>query len=256
MKHTRLLELYNKTSKHSQYQVLASPLRAILPVKDLVVFSRYEKERLDYILKHVSPKGISFADIGGNTGYFSFELLDQGALSAVLMEGNTSHGEFVQEAASALGWQSKLSVRPEYITFGQDISSLNVDVTLLLNVLHHVGDDYGTKFQTADTARNNILESLASLSNRTKYLVFQLGYNWKGDRNLPLFARGTKVELIDFIKNGTKDNWSVEHVGIAESISGEIVYNEASDKNMPRNDSLGEFLNRPIFIMKSRHLFG
>ncbi len=252
MNKSSLIDLYNKTSKHSHYQVLATPLKEIIPDDMQDVHSRWEEERLHYILNKLPCKDITVADIGGNTGYFTMELIYSGAGSALYIEGNKAHSSFVQEAVTALGWQDKVNVFPEYVKFDDDLTFLNVDVTLLLNVLHHVGDDYGHQYQSVHEAKKNILHSLHRLSHRSQYLVFQLGFNWKGNKNYPLFEKGTKKELIDFVERGVRDSWSVEHIGIAEKSESTIIYNDMNPGNIKRQDSLGEFLNRPLFIMKSR----
>lgn len=252
MSNSRLIELYDKTSKHSHYQVLATPLREIIPTGMQNAHYRWENERLNFIVKHLSYKDASLADIGGNTGYFTLEFIYKGAKSVLFVEGNKAHNDFVREATSVLNWQDKVIIYPRYMMFKDDISLIDVDVTLLLNVLHHVGDDYGDKSQSISEAKNNILRSLSSLSRQTKYLVFQLGFNWKGDINFPLFEGGTKQELIDFVEHGTQDSWAIESIGIAEKANGKVFYDKVSADNIRRKDSLGEFLNRPLFIMKSK----
>lgn len=88
-----------------------------------------------------------------------------------------------------------------------------------------------------------------------KYLAFQLGFNWKGDKKFPLFEKGTKSELIDFIEHGVPDCWSIQKIGIAERTIDTVAYKELNKDNIQRDDALGEFLNRPLFIMKSK-LYG
>lgn len=255
MNNSTLINLYTRTSKHSHYQVLASPLREFMSNHVLDIRSRYEQERLDYIVRYLKCTDVSLADIGGNTGYFALEFIHRGAKSALFIEGNKAHSNFVNEAAIVLGWQDRVMVHPYYMTFDDDLSLIDVDITLLLNVLHHVGDDYGNQTQSIDTAKKNMMDSLFRLSQRTQFLVFQLGFNWKGNRELPLFEQGTKSELIEFIKSVTRDIWSIEHIGIAEKSSSRIVYNDLNSQNIRRQDSLGEFLNRPLFIMRSK-LYG
>jgi hypothetical protein len=247
-----LIDLYHKTSKHSHYQVVATPLKEIIPDDMQNIRSRWEEERLRYIDKHLPCKDISLADIGGNTGYFTLEFIHRGAKAAAFIEGNKAHSDFVREAASALGWQDKVTIHPWYMTFEDDISLIEVDVTLLLNVLHHVGDDYGDQSQSISAAKRSVLRSLYLLSYRTKYLAFQLGFNWKGDINLPLFEGGTKRELINFVEYGVRGSWEINNIGAAEKINGTVTYNEINSDNVKRNDSLGEFLNRPLFIMESK----
>ena len=67
-------------------------------------------------------------------------------------------------------------------------------------------------------------------------------------------ANGTKREIIEFVEEGTKDSWVIRNIGIAESAGDNIIYNELNSKNIERQDSLGEFRNRPIFILESKLL--
>ncbi len=252
MNRNRLVELYNLTSKHSHYQILPRPLREFISVNMLNTHSRYEEERLDYILQHVPYKGASLVDIGGNTGYFSLELVDRGAQSALFIEGNRNHCAFMSEVVNLLGWQDRVKVHPHYMRFEDDLSIVDADVCLLLNVLHHVGDDYGDPDQSIAAAKKNMLNSLSRIAQHTKYLILQIGFNWKGNTGLPLFRNGTKRELIDFVESGTCDSWVISDVGIAEDSSAGTFYQSVSPHNIARRDSLGEFLNRPLFIMQSK----
>ena len=72
-------------------------------------------------------------------------------------------------------------------------------------------------------------------------MVFQLGFNCKGNITTPLFKNGTKSEMIEFIKNGTKEYWEVIAIGIPERCNGGIVYKELNEKNIIRDDSLVNF---------------
>ena len=247
---SRLLELYHHTSKHSNYQIVASDLENYIGNDTIEVTSRYEKERLKYFLENVNVTGKSVVDIGGNTGYFTFELLKADAVKANYYEGNEAHALFVKEASSILELQDRLNVYNEYFLFDNSMKE-NHDVIFLLNVLHHVGDDYGDDKLSKEKALEMITQSLRNLATKTDTLVFQLGFNWKGDRHLPLFENGTKQEMIDFIESATKDIFEITNIGIAEKIDDTIVYMPINDNNLQRFDDLGEFLNRPIFVMKS-----
>lgn len=242
--------LYAKTSKHSNYQILPEILKPVLNEKDILVKSRYEKERLDYILRQLNPSGKSFLDIGGNSGYFSFEMIDKGAKHVDYFEGNAAHAEFVKSAADILGINEQLHVFNEYYDF-QKKSDHHYDVVLLLNVLHHVGDDYDDKNLSLNKAKQKIIESLNSMADKTTTMVFQLGFCWKGNRDLLLFENGTKKEMIDFIKAGTEKHWLIKEINVPEKKGEKIIYSSLNDENVKRNEGLGEFLNRPLFIMKS-----
>lgn len=251
-----LAELYSLNSKHSNYQVLARPLRALLAQDQLSISSRYETERLDYLLARHPVRGLRVADIGGNTGFFTLECAAAGAARVLYIEGNAAHAEFVALAASALHVDGVVDCRGAYLNFRDDAEFPEpVDMCLLLNVLHHLGDDYGDAALSRDAARQGMLASLAYMADKTRLLVFQLGFNWKGDRTLPLFEHGSKAELIEFIRQGSAADWDIVDIGIAErDAGGKVSYNELNNDNIARDDSLGEFLNRPLFVLRSKKI--
>ncbi|MBE5923197.1 MAG: class I SAM-dependent methyltransferase [Lachnospiraceae bacterium] len=247
----KLINIYNVNSKHSNYQKLASNFDGIIDTSCLNVFSRYEDERFSYIKKHVALKNQNILDIGGNTGYFTFESVNEGASHVDYYEGNKKHAQFVKLACDAFGFSDLININNDYFTFSDDLDCKKYDVIFLLNVLHHVGDDYGN-VNSISEAKKNIIKEINNLSFISKYLVFQLGFNWKGNKDYGLFDNGEKSEMIEFIKKGTKGKWSIKNIAIAEQDKrGDICYCDISDTNIIRNDSLGEFLNRPLFVMES-----
>ena len=72
-------------------------------------------------------------------------------------------------------------------------------------------------------------------------MVLQLGFNWKGDIKTCLFEKGLKAEIINYLQSGTKDCWNIVAIGIAERYDGGIVYKDLNEKNIVRDNSLGEF---------------
>lgn len=249
-----LIRLYKESSKHSNYQILHHSLQRIIDQdKELCIKSRYEQERFDYICSKLCFNGKTCGDIGGNTGYFSFSALEQNAKFIYYYDGNYTHANFITLAAQILQNSHKLKVNAEYINLESQVLPDKVDILFLLNVLHHVGDDYGVI--STNNALEHIIKALNSLTTQTDILIFQLGFNWKGNPDLPIFKNGTKNEMIDLIREYTKPCWNIEYIGIAEKqYDNTIKYNDLNQQNIHRNDELGEFLNRPIFIMKSQNL--
>jgi len=245
-----LKTLYNKSSKHSNYQLLASSLCEYLDMQDMNISSRYEKERLDFILSELVIQNKIIMDIGGNTGYFTFELLNKGAKKIIYYEGNQVHSQFVRLGARLLNLENKISINNKYFNFCEKINE-DIDIILLLNVLHHFGDEFGDKNITLDCAKNKIINALNNLANITKYLVFQMGFNWKGNKIFGFFANGSKKEMINFVKNGITNYWEIKQIGIAQKKNNVIKYINLNHENIARDDKLREFLNRPIFILKS-----
>lgn len=247
---TRLRILYHQTSKHSNYQVLAPVIRDLVGDMQIDVQSRFEDERMSFIEKNVVFRDKAVFDIGGNTGYFSFQALKFGSQHVHYFEGNAAHSQFVGCARDTVGLKDQMSVHNSYCDFQHD-QLPKCDIGIVLNVLHHVGDDFGDGKMEIATAKEQMITKLNWLSGFARTLVFQVGFCWKGDRNLLLFENGTKTEMIDFIKEGITDHWKISAIGIAEKETSGIVYRPPSEQNLKRDESLGEFLNRPLFILSS-----
>lgn len=245
-----LVKLYQRTSKHSNYQILPRAIRDIVHQEEVNVSSRYEKERLDFLKKNLSFKDKKILDVGGNTGYFSFEVLQEGAKETVYIEGNDQHANFVKVAADYL--DRKVTVENRYLDFKESFDQGPVDITLLFNVIHHLGDDFGQSDITLAKAKVKMQECINYFADFTEYLVLQMGFCWQGDISKLLFEGGTKREMIDFVTKATEEKWDIKKIGVAELVEGETLYKPLNDKNIQRDDSLGEFRNRPIFILKAK----
>jgi Protein of unknown function (DUF1698) len=250
----QLIELLRNTTdtkKHSAYQILSESVKNLVGENTGIKFyPKYEKERFEYIISKIDIKNKKILDIGCNTGYFVFEFLKNGAENIIGYEGGEYHSKFVELATKLLKQEHKIHIIGEYYDF--KVHEDNYDITLLLNVLHHLGDDYGDKSISMDDAKSYMISQLNSMSNKTDLLVFQMGFNWKGDVNQCLFENGTKAEMIEYIKSGIKDYWDIIDIGIAEGSKQNAVYCDINNNNIERKDSLGEFLNRPLFLLKSK----
>lgn len=246
----KLVSLYGQNSKHSNYQILPRKLAEILGDSAVDVLSRFERERLNFILENVAIGGKSVLDIGGNTGFFSFEALEAGARAVHHFEGNSEHSDFVSTAALVLGCSDRIEVTNAYYEFTED-DERTYDVVFLLNVLHHLGDDFGRAEATLEDAKVEMARCLVRMAAVSECLVFQLGFCWKGDRNSLMFPGGTKTELIDFVAKSTEGYWEIDKVGVpVRSDDGGISYEFLDESNASREDSLGEFLNRPLMILR------
>lgn len=247
-----LAECYRAVSKHSQYQSIHPDILPFIDGNHLEIRSKWEAERMTAIAASISLEGSRVLDIGANTGYFSFAALRAGSKSVLAVEGCAAHARFIQVAAEIAGRNSALHVENRYYGFGEEPAGEPYDATFLLNVLHHLGDDYGDATLGKEAAKQRMLHALNLMAGRTRYMAFQMGFNWKGNRELPLFDKGTKTEVIDFVESAIGGHWAVDRMWIAVKQSGgEIVYEPLSESNIQREDALGEFLNRPLFILRS-----
>lgn len=251
-----LLDRHSRSEKHIGYHILPERLNAVLRGCELENrYTFYERERMQFFQSQVDFRGQRVLDIGCNIGYFLMGALDAGARQVVGYEGKASCGEFARAAIAALGEAERFAFHPRYYRFSDEAEPTrgHYDVGLLLNVLHHLGDDYDNADLGVAAAKARMLEQLNGLSRQVDTLIFQLGFNWKGNRHTCLFEHGTKAELIDFVRQGTAGDWMVQAIGIPERRDGVVRYAPLDERNIARDDALGEFLNRPIFVLRSRH---
>jgi len=255
-KDAELARLYKETGKHSKYQILPRRLREKLEFNAETTLNHYEQERLNYMLQNLDVRDKTLVDVGGNTGFFSLELLEQDVRQVDFYEGKKGHCAFVKIAAEILGYDQRMNVHPQYLEFDQDVETIHTDIMLLLNVLHHIGDDFGDPQLTKEASLQKISQVLQRLSYQAKTLVFQVGFCWHGNRNTVLFDQGTKQQVIDFVREATASYWTIEQIGIAWPTANGIEYQAPNSENLARRDDLREFLNRPLFILKSERYSG
>jgi SAM-dependent methyltransferase len=238
----RLLEIQ---SKHSQYQEIHSSLNNIISEK--AGQKRKEKLRADYFQKIVNFNDKTVLDIGANSGFFVFSSIESGARKVTAYEPNSNHADFILQARELTKKSEKIEVINNYFDFSQE-AEIVFDIILCLNVLHHIGDDYGDKSISQENAKNAISNQIKKLATFGDYCFFQLGFNWKGDIAQPLFQNGTKQELIDFVYHASADYWKIKEIAIFDPIENE--YKALNSKLLLRFEDIGEFLNRPIFLLE------
>lgn len=248
---TSLKDLYRQQSKHSNYQLVHPIVANLLGDTSDMPAGKLELERQTYFDRALPLLGARVLDIGANTGYFSFGALHGGARHVTCYEGNQEHAAFVAHSAEQAGLSDRLDMNACYFDFLSPITE-TFDVTYCLNVLHHLGDDFGDQSLSVETAREQMLKSLRHMAGLTRVLVLQLGFNWKGDVRCPLFEGGEKAALIDFVAQGVGDSWVIEEVTVPNPVTR--AYEPISEDNLPRNNQIGEFMNRPLFKMRSRVL--
>lgn len=246
-----LKDLYLQRSKHASYQLVHPLIAPHMPDIAGLPAGKLEVERQAYFDRSLPLLGARVLDIGANTGYFSFGALQSGASHVTCYEGNAEHAAFVTRGAEMASLSRKLTMNACYFDFLQSFAQ-PFDVTYCLNVLHHLGDDFGDAGLDMDAARTQMLACLNRMASLTRTLMLQLGFNWKGDIRCALFEGGEKAALIDFVAQGSADHWLIEEVTVPHPVTR--VYEPISADNLPRNNQIGEFMNRPLFKLRSRVL--
>lgn len=242
----QISKLLSIKSKHSQYQELYGDLSEKLGV--LPPSGKCDSKRWHYMISNLDIRAKTVLDIGANTGFFSFAAVDAGAKFVNAVEGNLDHADFILKAAKLLKIESHLRVENRIFAFNE-INNINYEVIFCLNVLHHLGEDFGGNIISLDLARQGIIDRIQMLSHIAKYCWLQIGYNWTGNRNLPLFTKGAKKQMIDFVSVACNDHWVIKKIAVFSPYT--LHYEDAKVELLERFDSSGEFLNRPLFLLET-----
>lgn len=254
MNHLNTLEkietLLDARSKHSSYQNVHPKILEKVGVQ-YVPQGKAEEERWAYMSRYYSFSGARVLDIGANTGFFSVSAAFEGAREVLAVEGNAEHAQFIEASAELLQINDILKAQNYYFKF-ENYFERPCDVSFCLNVLHHLGDDFGNPQYDKQQAIVAMKEKLRNLSVTSSCCWFQLGFNWKGDRNECLFPRGSKRELVDFVAEACEGAWVIDEV--AAFCPETKKYKPLDGELFDRFDSLGEFLNRPLFFLRSMQL--
>ena len=271
----KLKLLYRDSSKHSSYQNVPAFVKNELGyVEKINEEWRGDSARIFYILKQLdfSP-GFTVGDIGANTGFFSLSLANQfKKTNFIAYEINKNHFEHVRLIVNYFNLNN-LNVVKLLINKNNIIKLCYHDILLHLNVLHHAGFDFDKKLEkNLNVFEKYALDYLSKIRCKTKLLVFQMGSNWGGDKNIPIVESDDDVGKIIYISNlFARSGWLVKKIAVATRNSlNTIVY-----ENLPQNiirklqsfqypDNLsmiiknlnpgqfnGEFYRRQIFICDS-----
>lgn len=254
-----ILRYYKKSryerGKHGDYITPPDAVRLYFKSQyDFGADTRAENARMAYILKHVDFRNKNVLDIGGNTAFFSFAALGQGARKVSYIDGSAELCAVAQASAALLGATDSFQIENGYFDprgiVSKDASIF--DIAFLLNVVHHLGDDFGEKQLTISAAKESMLDYINAMSRCCNILVFQMGFTWMGDSFKPLFDKGNMVEMIRYIEEGTQGYFKLSSCGVP-IYYGDLLkeYKDHTYSCLARNYNAREFFNRPIMILES-----
>lgn len=257
----KIIHWYYDDSKHSVYQSMPEFVQKELGIAiEINQEWRGDVERYNYITSHFDFNGKSILDIGANSGYFSLNLAKHFGKQVIVYEPNRNHCEIVETIAKHFAVNNIIVFQK-----GVGIEDLpdieKSDIVLHLNVLHHAGVDFDTNdVRNIPELKHYIANYLAILKDKTHHLIFQMGYNWGGNKKTPIFDRINGYELIHFfIETCSQNNWEVKKIGLAMKENQKISYKnmqapfdfEMINQIISKQTELSEFYKRPIFICRS-----
>lgn len=213
-----------------------------------------DAERAAFMFAHKSAAGQKVLDIGANQGYMSIEAALQGAQCVDAFESNDIDGAFLSQAARAFPELNSLSAHALNYEFAQ--TNTQWSYVLCLNVLHHVGRYFDGQIVDMAQAKTAMAEHLQRLLARGGCIWLQLGFNWQGDTLQPMFPNGTKREMTDFVTDMLGVDARIVTIGIYSPDSRAYKAVAPNDRDHPlwqRMEALGEFGNRPLYLIESLH---
>lgn len=277
----KLGSLYNDHSKHANYQNIPDFVRQKLGYSEVINESwRGDTARYRYI-KTVLPfsQMRNVADIGANTGFFSLSLANEYKSTRFLaFDTNSQHIEFIRTIKQHFGMENI-----DTVAAGIDLASASEfpahDAVLLLNVLHHAGVDFDAKeVRSKEDFVPYAVKYLVRIRSKVRYIVFQMGYNWGGNKQKPLIAGNSIAAMICLVAQLCKDSgWFFQRVGIYAKTGDELgeyfdLPREVIDMIMAiqdwesceqqlktylaryDTDSNSEFYKRPIFLLRNTQI--
>lgn len=250
-----LLSYYDDHSKHSHYQNYPSFVGEALGTKSGIDENwRGDTARYHYMEAHIPfDRFVSVGDIGANTGRFCLDLAhSHPSIRFTAIERNPNNIRFislVKESFSMCNIET-LCGTAEY----GNISDLGkYDAVLLMNVLHHAGVDFDMDLvRSPDKVEDYIVRYLIRLKEITGFLVFQMGYNWGGDKSKPIVSPSCPDAMIEYMQRVCdKSGWEISATALYESKTKAYVDSASPERDVLHPDFLSnsEFYKRPLYFL-------
>ncbi len=273
-----LHRLYEDNSKHSRYQNIPKFVQEALGYRETINEEwRGDTARYGYILSTLDLNEQRVVDVGANTGFFTLSLAHEYRDSYfTAVEGNENHVNFIQAIVNAFK-MNNVSVQHSYVTYDNILRLPKCNTLLLLNILHHAGVDFDNEYvskpsDVADYAKKYFIR----LRSRANRIIFQMGYNWGGNKKLPIIPVAEDSEKVIYTSRLFVDSgWTIKQVATAYKINSipKVAYRNLAEEvtmilNKRQKDSstiatvyeslssemaeLSEFYRRPIFVCENQ----
>lgn len=268
----KLSSLYNDQSKHSRYQNIPKFVREKIGYNEYINEEwRGDTARYNYILNQIQfSDNMKVADIGANTGFFTLSLAHTfKECLFTAYEPNKKHAEFIQEIIKNF---DICNVDIDSLAIGMnEIDEISYyDIIIFLNIIHHAGIDFDREYiEDIGDFSKYAKEYITRLRHKTKLLIFQMGYNWGGDKTRPIIKTDEVDEMILFLyKLFLECGWRIKDIAvysrkhkeyinlpgeifdpaIIEHIDEKLLCDYLKQINISENS---EFYKRPLVILEN-----
>lgn len=273
-----LEKLYFDGTKHAVYQNIPAFVQNALGYSvEINETWRGDTARYHNLLQNLNLDQISvLGDIGANTGFFSLSLAHRFPhLKVFAYEGNNNHHRFISQIIKMFGLKN-IEVKNLFVDMKGLEDLPQHDCLLNYNVLHHAGVDFDRDLVSFDSYTGYAVEYLKKLSKKATYMIFQMGFNWGGNKARPLVPVDYDAGKVLFMgKIFQQSNWEIDriftvrHTGEFEyfKIDASIIRKLNIKPSDARGDlvdyyskydisSFSEFYRRPLFYCRSRDKSG
>lgn len=271
---TKLSKYYNDDSKHSRYQNIPDFVKEETGYEEeLIPLWRSDIPRYHYLLEVLKELDFkTLADVGANTGYFSISLANKmPSKNITAVELNPNHLDFISIIQDHYK-MANLSTANQALDIGNVDTFDQVDALLYFNVIHHAGSDYDAAVvPSLEVYEDYCIDFMHRLSKRVKYIFFQMGSNWGGNKKTPIIPLDDDAGKYLFIQRiMEKAGWNIERVAYAKIADSKDRYeyfehdeeflNNLSNRTYLEKEldaevlkTQSEFFRRPIFVCQSKN---
>jgi SAM-dependent methyltransferase len=216
-----------------------------------------DRERADFMFGEKAVLGQQVLDIGANQGYISIEAALRGAEKIDAFESNELDSAFLSRATKLFPELGTITAYSSNFSF-ETVNSLRWNYVICLNVLHHVGRYFDSHVKTLQEAKNAMSRHLKSLTPKAGGggVWLQIGFNWQGNVQQPMFKNGTKCEMAEFVVSAIGPDACLSVIGIynpQSKVYQNVAYGDWSHPLWRRIEAIGEFPNRPLFFVECKN---
>jgi len=175
---------------------------------------RGDTARWHNLLENLNVEKIkSIGDIGANTGFFALSLAHRFPDIAVhAYEANPNHYYFM--AAIKKQFQLKnIHLQNTLIDLLGIEKIAKQECLINFNVLHHAGVDFDEGVVELKNFSEYACDYLGCLSNKSKEMFFQMGFNWGGNKEYPIIPLQDDSGKVYFMSRIFKSSgWKIEKI--------------------------------------------
>ena len=250
-----LIEKFNLESKHSQYQRFPEFIGDQPPPNN--IFWRDDRPRLALLHREIDFGHLeTLLEVGSNIGYFGLSLKhDHPHLKIYFYEIDQAMRELSRDLAEMVGLTDCYFFADAFDSSTENTP--DADLLLCMNVLHHIGRDYGPEM-APEAVKSQVQEELSFIRSKCRQLAFQIGMNWGGNKKTPIWPQGNEKDYVCEVHemlgsagfgdirlfSAVRTDDMVQYVEADTAQAGELSLNTLE------NGLVGEFYKRPIFLAR------